>query len=103
MGQILFANAAYRSEAMESRLKELGVDSSIHDKDSRGHPLSGIQKEFNRINSSVLVAAEHVFGFTKTSMRVEWQRVIGFKRNTSMIFLANLARNIFRYEQLIRA
>lgn len=99
-GRQLFADSAYRSADLEAWLKELEVESFIHEKASRNHPLTNLQELFNQAKSRVRALVEHIFGFVKNTMNGDRQRAIGFKRNESLIGLCNLMHNMCRYMQL---
>jgi len=48
-----YADSAYRSAEMEAKLKEQGYRSRIHERGSRGHPLSERQQKANRKKSKI--------------------------------------------------
>src|SRR5699024_2390601 len=74
----------------------------VHQKGSRGHPLSEGQKQLNRHKSRTRARVEHVFGFMTGSMNKLYARCIGAKRAEGVIGLINLTYNLFRVEQLVR-
>lgn len=99
-GRQLFADSAYRSADLEAWLKELEVESFIHEKASRGRPLTDFQEHFNRVKSRVRVLVEPIFGLMKNTMNGDGPRAIGFKRNESLIGRCNLMHNMCRYMQV---
>ena len=66
-------------------------------------PVQRNNKEENTSNkekSKVRVRVEHVFGFMKTTMKVDKLRAIGKERIEGLIGLLNLSYNICRYVYL---
>ena len=101
-GKEFHADSAYVGEPIAKVLEEKGMGNAIHEKGYRNHPLTEEQKSRNREKSKIRVRVEHVFGFMQTSMKGIFVRVIGKQRVGMIIGLANLAYNLFRYEQLLR-
>lgn len=101
-GSGLWADAAYRSEEMEARLRARGLRSCIHRKGSRGKPLSEQDKASNRTKSRVRVRVEHVFGAQMNDMGGTLLRTIGPVRAKAKIGMKNLAYNMRRLVQLRR-
>ncbi len=58
----VWADSAYRSDAIEETLNLLGFDSQIHERGYRNHPLTEEQKLSNRSKSKTRAKVEHVFG-----------------------------------------
>jgi IS5 family transposase len=102
-GKGLFGDSAYRSAEIEAWLEELEVSSFIHEKASRGRPLTRRQKLLNRLKSSVRATVEHVFGMISTCFGSRPQRVIGLRRNAALIGLTNLAHNLVRHARIAAA
>ncbi len=98
----VWADAAYRSEEIETKLKARGFTSRIHRKGKRGKPLTVQAKKSNRTKSSVRVRVEHVFGAQTNDMGVTLVRTIGLARAKAKIGMKNLAYNIRRLGQLHR-
>ena len=98
----VYADSAYRSEAIEEDLAGKEVASQIHERAYRGKPLTEEQVENNRCKSRIRVRIEHVFGFMTQSMGGLYLRYIGKVRNTAAIGLINLIYNLARYEQIVR-
>lgn len=92
----LYADSAYRSEAINARLREMGVQDWTNEKGHRGRPLSDDRKDKNRTKSHIRSRVEHVFGWIETSFNGMNQRVIGWKRNVSQIIMTNLIFNMDR-------
>ena len=65
----LYADSAYRSEAIEASLKKKNCISQVHEKGYRNKPLTQEQKESNTFKSKTRVRVEHIFGFMTNSMR----------------------------------
>jgi IS5 family transposase len=62
-GQKLYADSAYRSSDIEEQLKEMGIESHIHEKGYRNKTLTQKQKRSNTKKSRVRARVEHVFGY----------------------------------------
>ena len=98
----VWADAAYRSEEMEAKLRARGLKSRIHRKGKRGKPLSEQGKASNRTKSTVRVRVEHVFGAQTNDMGGTLVRTIGLVRARAKIGMKNLAYNMRRLAQLRR-
>lgn len=98
----VWADAAYRSEEIEAKLKARGLTSRIHRKGNRGKPLTEQAKKSNKTKSSVRVRVEHVFGAQANDMGGTLVRTIGLVRAKAKIGMKNLAYNIRRSGQLQR-
>ena len=101
-GAGVWADAAYRSEEMEAKLKARKLTSHIHRKGKRGEPLTEQAKGSNQTKSSVRVRVEHVFGAQANDMGGTLVRTIGLARAKARIGMKNLACNIRRLGQLGR-
>lgn len=99
-GDGIWADSAYHSQIREEVLELMGMESKIHEKGSRNHPLSEVQKVRNKERSQIRVRVEHVFGTFVTSMGGKLERVIGQARMETQIALKNLAYNLRRYVYL---
>jgi len=99
----VYADSAYRSEAIEKMLQAKGCKSQIHEKGYRNTPMTQEQQESNRTKSQTRAKIEHIFGFMTNSMNnALFMRSIGMERIKSAIGLLNLTYNLFRFEQLVR-
>ena len=94
--QAVFADSAYRSAEIETKLKARGFKSRIHVRATRSHPLSNAKQEANRKKSQVRARIEHVFGAQQTSPGGRIVRTIGMVRARAKIGLQNLVYNIRR-------
>jgi IS5 family transposase len=101
-GAGVWADAAYRSEEMEAKLRDRKLKSHIHRKGKRGKPPSKQGKGSNRTRSSVRVRVEHVFGAQANDMGGTLVRTIGLVRAKAKIGMKNLAYNMRRLTQLHR-
>ena len=101
-GSGVWADSAYRSEEMETKLKAAKLASHIHRKGKRGKPLSKQAKASNRTKSSVRVSVEHIFGAQTNDMGGTLVRTIGMVRAKAKIGMKNLAYNMRRLVQLHR-
>jgi len=101
-GSGVWADAAYRSEEMEAKLRARQLKSHIHRKGKRGKPLTEQAKASNQTRSSVRARVEHVFGAQANDMGGTLVRTIGLVRATAKIGMKNLAYNMRRLGQLRR-
>lgn len=101
-GSGVWADAAYRSEEMEAKLRARKLKSYIHRKGKRGKPLTKQAKGSNRTKSTVRVRVEHVFGAQSNDMGGTLVRSIGLVRAKARIGMKNLAYNMRRLVQLRR-
>ena len=98
----VWADSAYRSAAIEQRLKEKGYRSRIHRRAARNRPLSQTQEAANTVRSKVRARVEHVFGHQENSMGRKIVRTIGMARARFKIGMMNLGYNMHRLVQLER-
>jgi transposase, IS5 family len=98
--QDLYADSAYRSEAIEMACIKKGINSCIHEKGYRGKPLTKRQQQRNRKKSKTRARVEHIFAFMTNSMNEMYLCYRSFKRNATSIGLMNLTYNLFRLVQL---
>jgi transposase, IS5 family len=96
-----YADSAYRSKEREQTLAENGFECQIHEKGTRGHPLTEEQKASNRIKSKTRVRVEHVFG-AQHAMGGHIVRTIGLVRAKVKIGMMNLVYNMKRLGQLLK-
>ena len=96
----LYADSAYANQ--DEIIKSSQVESRIHEKGYRGHPLTDAQKAANREKSKVRARVEHIFGFIENSMGGSRIRSIGKTRAKATIGLMNLTYNMFRALQITR-
>lgn len=101
-GSGVWANAAYRSDEMEAKLRARKLKSHIHRKGKPGKPLTAQAKGSNRTKSSVRVRVEHIFGTQTNDMGGTLLRTIGVARARAKIGMKNLAYNMRRLGQLRR-
>jgi transposase, IS5 family len=96
-GDQIWADSAYRSEALEAGLAELDYISQIHERGYRNHPLDEQHKETNRGKSKVRAKVEHVFGAWVMNLGGKLVRCIGIERVRAQLGLKDLAYNLRRY------
>ena len=101
-GAGVWADAAYRSEDMEAKLRAQKLKSQVHREGNRNKPLCNQAKGSNRTKSAVRVRVEHVFGAQTNDMGGTLIRTIGLARAKARIGLKNLAYNMRRLTQLRR-
>lgn len=98
----LYADSAYRSKEISTKLKRRKIRNRIHEKGYRNHPLTEAQQEKNRLKSKLRARVEHVFGFMVNTMGGGFIRCIGRIRAEAMIGFKNLVYNLCRSAQLCR-
>ena len=96
-GPDVWADSAYRSEAIEAHLKTRGLRSKIHRKGYRHKPLTAQQKVHNQCRSRIRARVEHVFGHQVTAMGGKLIRTVGLVRARLKIGMKNLTYNFHRY------
>jgi IS5 family transposase len=101
-GAGVWADAAYRSEEMEKKLRARKLKSHIHRRGKRGKPLTKQAKGSNRTKSTVRVRVEHIFGAQANDMGGTLVRSIGMARARAKIGMKNLVYNMRRLVQLRR-
>lgn len=100
----VYADSAYIGEGLHAEITTdfPGIQLYIHEKGTKATPLTGVQKESNRIKSRIRVRVEHVFGHMTQSMGGMYIRCIGIDRAVREITMKNLAYNIQRFSYLVR-
>lgn len=101
-GQPLYADAAYRSEAISEHLKKHEVTDRIQEKAYKNNPLTDRQKKRNTRKSKIRARVEHIFGQMTMQLRGINLRSIGLARASIQIGLMNLVYNMVRTEFLLR-
>lgn len=91
-----YGDSAYRSEDIEKRLIEMGIESQIHKRAYKNKPLTEVEKESNRIKSKTRARVEHVFAWMEQTTGM-FVRTIGKKRAGIKIGFMNLIYNMKRY------
>ncbi len=99
-GQRVYADSAYRSEALEEICRKKNIESNIHEKGYRNKPLTKRQKQRNKKKSKIRARVEHIFGFMTNTMNEMYLHYRNFVRNQAGIGLMNLTYNLFRLVQL---
>jgi len=89
-GSGVWADAAYRSEEMEAKLRARKLKSHIHRKGKRGMPLTEQAGRANRTKSTVRIRVEHIFGAQANDMGGTLVRTIGLVRAKAKIGMKNL-------------
>lgn len=95
-GRDVWADAAYRSQAIETQLKRRNLRSRIQYKGYRDTPLTARQQQCNRRRARIRARVEHVFGHHVTAMGGKLIRTIGLVRARAKIGLRNLVYNFQR-------
>ena len=105
--KVLYADKGYVGEdqrkKIENRVKGKGgeIDIQIHERASRGHPLSEEAQERNRQRSKIRVAVEHVFGAIKHDCNWRMVYSVGLMRAYGHMLLAVLTYNLKRSSMLL--
>jgi IS5 family transposase len=98
--QPIYADSAYRIEAIEQICRSKNIESCIHEKGYWGRPLTKRQQQPNRKKSKTKARVEHIFGFMTNGMNEMYLHYRNFVRNQAAIGLMNLTYNLFRLVQL---
>lgn len=99
----VYADPAYRSQAISDHLQEQGYRDRIHRKATRGRPLTQREKKANKMRAKIRVRVEHVFGRQAQKLGGKLIRSIGLVRARTAIGLRNLVYNLDRYARLVAA
>lgn len=105
--KVLYADKGYVGEEqrqdIENKVKGKGgeIDIQIHERASRGHPLSEEAQERNRQRSKIRVAVEHVFGAIKHDCNWRMVYSVGLMRAYGHMLLAVLTYNLKRSSMLL--
>jgi IS5 family transposase len=99
-GQRLWADSAYRSEAIEEMCRSNNIRSMIQEQGYRHKKLSEVDKQRNKKKSKIRARVEHIFGFMTNSMNEMYLQYRNFVRNRAAIGLMNLTYNLFRLVQM---
>ena len=94
---MVYADSAYVGKELPEH-----VEAQVCEKGFRNKPLTGSQKENNRVKSKTRCRIEHIFGFMTGTMHGISLRTIGIVRARFNIGFTNLIYNMFRYEILTR-
>jgi len=101
--RILYADSAYKSEEIETYLKEKNIKGKIIKRKYRNTPLKAANHKANYKHSKTRVRVEHIFGTLTSQMyNALHLKAIGLTRISSLVGLMNLTYNLVRYEQLVR-
>lgn len=100
---VVYADSAYKSEEIETYLKENNIQEKIIKRKYRNKPLKKCDHKTNYKHSKTRVRIEHIFGTMTSQMHNALHlKAIGIKRIKSLVGLMNLTYNLVRYEQLVR-
>lgn len=81
-------------------IEKCSMSDEVHEKVTKGNPLTEKQKASNRVKSKSRARVEHLFDFMTNSMKAMYVRTIGYVRALAKIGLANLTYNLMRCAQL---
>lgn len=102
-GREVWADAAYRSQEIETHLRRRHLRSCIQYKGYRQTPLTDQQKVRNQQRARTRARVEHVFGHHVMAMGGKLLRTIGLVRARAKLGLRNLAYNFHRFLWLTRS
>jgi len=102
-GRDVWADAAYRSQAIEAHLTRRQLRSRIQYKGYRHTPVTARQKASNQKRARTRARVEHVFGHHVMAMGGKLLRTIGLVRARAKLGLRNLAYNFHRFLWLTRS
>ncbi len=94
--EILFADKGYASASNRALLKERGIDDGIMHRAVRGQPLTGLQKEINRLIGKVRYRVEQGFGTLKRLFRMGRASYCGLAGVTAQLTLKCLCLNLLK-------
>jgi IS5 family transposase len=97
-GDSAFVGSELREQVLK---KNPNLKLHICERGTRGHPLTGTQKERNHKKSKVRCRVEHVFGYMTNSMGGLFVRGIGIARASCVMALKDLAYNLWRSSYLL--
>ena len=93
-----YGDSAYgMSEKNNQAYRDCGMKTEFHEKGRRNYPLTSLQKENNRIKSTVRAKVEHPFAWIKTRYMYVKVRYRGLKKNSAHWFLLSA---IYNFERL---
>ena len=92
----VYADSAYRSEASEARLEQLGYRPHLQRKGCKNRQLTDWEKRGNHTRAKIRSRIEHVFGIQAQKAGTLLLRTIGIVRAEIKIGLRNLAFNMHR-------
>lgn len=98
----VWADSAYYSENMETRLAELGFESRVIRRYGKHFPESSSHAREMARRAKLRKRVEHVFAFMQNSMGGKFIRTIGLVRAKFKVAMMNFVYNLCRFEQLER-
>lgn len=96
----LYADSAYRSEAIELGCMDKKIISCIHEKGYKNKKITEAQTRSNHLKSKIRVRVEHIFAFMTNTMNEIYLKYRNMKTNAAGIGLMNITYNLFRLVQL---
>ena len=96
-GRDVWADAAYRSQAIEGQLQQRQLRARIQYKGYRNTSVTARQKASNHRRARIRARVEHVFGHQVMAMGGKLIRTIGVVRARAKIGLRNLTYNFHRF------
>jgi len=95
-----YGDSAYgMSEKNNQAYQDCGMETQFHEKGVRGSPLTPLQKENNRIKSTVRAKVEHPFAWIKNRYMYTKVKYRGLAKNANHWFLVSA---IYNFELLAR-
>jgi len=96
----IYGDSAYAGAPVRRLLEKKNLRNFIHEKWGRAR--TPLQRQINRLKSSIRARAEHAFAHLSYVMGADYIRTIGLRRARRGICLGNLVYNFCRYEWLTR-
>lgn len=94
--EAVYADSAYASRRHDKWLQAHGIRNRIIARAYRNTPLTKVQKERNRLYSSVRSTVERVFGVLKLHLGLTKTKYVGLARNQAQLSLVSMAYNLKR-------
>ncbi len=92
----LYGDKAYADETRREQYRSKGVKWRVCLKARRGHPLSELEKSWNRSRNRVRARVEHGFGVVKHQWGYRKVRYRGLYKNTCQLFSLFMLSNLYR-------
>lgn len=101
--EVVAGDSAYANQMLKTSCRQAGVIYLIHDKASRGQPLSGRQQHRNRQKSSLRSKVEFPFRIIKRLWGHATVRYRGLAKNTARLHLLFALSNLYQVRKTLLA
>ena len=99
---VLYADAAYSSQATRDKLAKFGIADRVQRKGYRGHPLREADKARNAEIAVTRSGGERPFATYKSRYGLARTRLMGLAKNLTLFGLAAIAHNIQKGAKFLR-